>query len=123
MVESRQAGMTSLILNLSLCILICPAASAGPPYPPSPVIERIVWAPAGTIVRRAAGSDNLPVTWADDDVIYITWGDGWGFKPKVPKKLSMGFARIVGAPGDFKGINIRSAARTASLLFLRPMAI
>jgi len=110
MSESRQAGMTSLILNLSLCILICSAASAGPPCPPSPVIEKIIWAPAGTIVRRAAGSDNLPVTWADDDAIYITWGDGWGFEPKVPKKLSMGFARIVGAPGDFKGMNIRSAA-------------
>ncbi len=108
--ESRQAGMNSLILKLALCILICSAALAGSPCPPSPVIEKIIWAPVGTIVRRAAGSDNLPVTWADDDAIYITWGDGWGFEPKVPKKLSMGFARIVGAPGDFKGMNIRSAA-------------
>ncbi len=110
MAESRQAGINSLILKLTLCILICPAISAGPPYPPSPVIEKIVWAPADTIVRRASGSDNLPVTWADDDAIYITWGDGWGFEPKVPKKLSMGFARIIGKPGNFKGMNIRSTA-------------
>ena len=89
--------------------LVC-SASAGPPYPPSPVIEKIVWAPADTIVRRASGSDNLPVTWADDDAMYITWGDGWGFEPKVPKKLSMGFARIVGGPDNFKGINVRSAS-------------
>jgi len=102
--------MNSLILKLSLCFLICPVASAGPPYPPSPIIEKIVWAPADTVIRRATGSDNLPVTWADDDAIYITWGDGWGFEPKVPKKLSMGFARVIGEPSNFKGVNIRSTA-------------
>jgi len=101
--------------NFAFCILIfnvlmCRPVQAGAPYPPSPVIEKIVWAPADTIVRRASGSDNLPVTWADDDALYITWGDGWGFKPKVPKKLSMGFARVIGGPDDFQGINIRSPA-------------
>ncbi len=96
------------VLVVTLCLYH--AASAAPPYPSSPVIERIVWAPADTIVRKAAGSDNLPVTWADDDALYITWGDGWGFKPKVPKKLSMGFAKIIGGPDDFRGINIRSEA-------------
>ena len=102
--------MNSFILKLALCVLICLSASAGPPCPPSPAIEKIIWAPADTIARRASGSDNLPVTWADDDAMYITWGDGWGFEPKVPKKLSMGFARIIGGPDDFKGVNIRSAA-------------
>ena len=102
--------MISLILKLALCFLICPAVSAGPPCPPSPVIKKIVWAPTDTIIRRATGSDNLPITWADDDAIYVTWGDGWGFEPKVPKKLSMGFARIIGEPGNFRGINIRSTA-------------
>ena len=85
-------------------------AAAEPPYPPSPVIDKIVWAPADTIVRAAPGSDNWPVTWADDDAIYTTWGDGWGFKPKVPKKLSLGFVRIAGPPTDFTGTNIRSPA-------------
>ena len=93
-----------------LTLHLCHEASAAPPYPPSPVIGKIVWAPADTIVRKAAGSDNLPVTWAADDALYITWGDGWGFEPKVPKKLSMGFALIVGGPDDFRGINIRSEA-------------
>jgi hypothetical protein len=79
--------MNSLILKLALCVSFYPAASVGPPCPPSPVIEKMVWASANTIIRRAAGSDNLPVTWADDDAIYITWGDGWGFEPKVPKNL------------------------------------
>ena len=110
MAKPLHDGMSSLVLNIVLCVLICSEAFAGPPYPPSPVIKKMVWAPANTIVRKAAGSDNLPVTWADDDALYITWGNGWGFEPKVPKKLSMGFARIVGTPGDFKGINIRSEA-------------
>ena len=110
MVEFRLAGTSFLILTLAFWVSICPSVSATAPYPPSPVIEKIVWAPADTIVRRATGSDNLPVTWADDDAIYITWGDGWGFEPKVPDKLSMGFARVIGGPGDFRGINIRSKA-------------
>lgn len=85
-------------------------AVASPPYPPSSVVRKIVWAPVDAITRKAAGSDNWPITWADDDAIYTTWGDGWGFKPSVPKKLSLGFARIVGAPGNFAGTNVRSPA-------------
>lgn len=38
-----------------------------PGLSPSPVIKEIVWAPPETIVRRAKGSDNWPMTWADDD--------------------------------------------------------
>ncbi|MHC4241674.1 MAG: hypothetical protein ACYS3N_10440 [Planctomycetota bacterium] len=85
-------------------------ATASPPYPPSNVIKKIVWAPVDTITRKAAGGDNWPITWADDDAIYTTWGDGWGFEPKVTNKLSMGFARIIGEPGNFTGTNIRSPA-------------
>jgi hypothetical protein len=85
-------------------------ATTNPPYPPSNVIKKIVWAPVDMITRKAAGGDNWPITWADDDAIYTTWGDGWGFKPKVPNKLSMGFVRIVGEPINFTGMNIRSPA-------------
>ncbi len=85
-------------------------ARAEPPYPPSPVIRDIVWAPADTILRRAAGSDNWPVTWADDDALYTAWGDGRGFEPLVPQKLSMGFGRIDGPVSSFAGVNIRSDA-------------
>ena len=49
-----------------------------------------------TIIRTAKDGDNWPLTWADDDALYTTWGDGTGFVPKVEKKLSMGFARITG---------------------------
>ncbi len=79
-----------------------------PPYPPSPLITGIRWAKSESIVRKAEGGDNWPMTWADDGALYTAYGDGWGFIPKVPKKLSMGFARITGSPADFTGTNLRS---------------
>jgi len=48
------------------------------------------------------------MTWADDDAIYTAYGDGRGLEPFVPEKLSMGFARIIGGPANFTGVNIRS---------------
>jgi CubicO group peptidase (beta-lactamase class C family) len=80
----------------------------GAPYAASEVIPKIEWAPAATIVRKAQGSDNWPITWADDGHLYTAYGDGQGFDPKVGKKLSLGFAKVVGGPEDFQGINIRS---------------
>ncbi len=80
-----------------------------PPYPASPVIRKLVWAPAETIRRDSQGSDNWPVTWGDDDALYGAFGDGNGFAPHTPEKLSMGFARITGGPQDFRGANVRSS--------------
>ncbi len=84
-------------------------APAQPPYPPSEVIQAITWAPAGTIARQARGSDNWPVTWADDDALYGAYGDGQGFEPFRPKKLSMGIAKVLGPPMAFRGVNIPAA--------------
>ncbi len=78
------------------------------PYRPSPVIKGIEWAPTDTIIRQASGSDNWPITWADDDNQYTAYGDGWGFEPKTKKKLSLGIAKIIGSPPDFRGVNIRT---------------
>ena len=86
-----------------------PTASGEAPRPPSRVVRAIRWAPKDSIVRRAAGSDNWPLTWADDDALYGAYGDGQGFEPFVPEKLSLGLARITGGPADFTGANIRSA--------------
>ena len=80
------------------------------PYPPSPVIRGVHWAPKESIIRKARDSDTWPLTWADDDALYTAYGDGRGFEPYVPDKLSLGFAKIVGPPEDFIGINIRSAS-------------
>jgi CubicO group peptidase (beta-lactamase class C family) len=88
-----------------------PAGPGGPgrsPYPPSPVIKGVTWAPPDTIIRKATGGDNWPITWADDDHLYSAYGDGDGFEPKLTDKLSLGFARVDGGPDDFTGVNIRS---------------
>ena len=94
---------------LPLCLLFV-AADPAPPYPPSPVIAGIDFAPKEAIVRRAKDSDNWPLTWADDDALYTTWGDGTGFPPKTERKLSCGFARVTGGPTDFVGSNVRTPA-------------
>jgi len=78
------------------------------PYPASAVIRNVTWASKETIIRKAKGSDNWPITWGDDDALYTAYGDGWGFEPKVEKKLSMGIAKVIGGPKDFRGLNIRS---------------
>jgi len=84
------------------------AIADGPPYPPSPVIKDIEWAPASTIVRKAKGGDNWPITWGDDDHLYTAYGDGRGFEPFVEQKLSMGLVKVTGGPDDFRGTNLRS---------------
>jgi CubicO group peptidase (beta-lactamase class C family) len=78
------------------------------PYPPSKVIAKIEWAPKSEIVRKGPGSDNWPLTWADDDRQYTAYGDGWGFEPLLKKKRGLGFARVEGDPPGFKGENILS---------------
>ncbi|MFB3827929.1 MAG: serine hydrolase [Bryobacteraceae bacterium] len=86
-----------------------PAVAAIRPYPQSPVIREVVFAPPETITRAAIGSDNWPLTWADDGDIYTVYGDGWGFEPRLPVKLSLGLARISGPPAAYKAVNLRSA--------------
>jgi CubicO group peptidase (beta-lactamase class C family) len=78
------------------------------PYARSSFISGIEWAPASQIVRRAKGSDNFPLTWADDGDLYGAYGDGWGFEPRVPEKLSLGLVRISGPPDAPVGINVRA---------------
>src|SRR5262249_19629785 len=76
------------------------------PVPRSPVIRRVVF--GKDIARSAIDSDNWPLTWGDDDAQYTSYGDGFGFDPRVERKLGMGFARIAGGPADYSGTNLRS---------------
>jgi CubicO group peptidase (beta-lactamase class C family) len=78
------------------------------PYPPSPVIEGVDWAPVESIVRLAPGGDNWPMTWGKDDLLYTAYGDGRGFKPLVDRKLSLGLARVSGLPPNVNGVNLRA---------------
>jgi hypothetical protein len=80
----------------------------------SPVVKEISWAPPRTIVRLAPGSDNWPLTWADDDALYTAYGDGRGFQPFVPKKLSLGLAKVLGLAPDIRGVNLRARSVEAT---------
>jgi CubicO group peptidase (beta-lactamase class C family) len=83
---------------------------AAPPYPPSKVISEVKWAPAETIVRLAPGGDNWPSTWGDDDALYTAYGDGNGFAPFTPEKLSLGLALITGRPPEISPANLRTSS-------------
>ena len=104
--------MTRTWLFLGLCILMSCSSSqpdqAMSPYPESPIITGVTWAPVTTIVRQALGGDNWPITWGDDGHLYTSYGDGRGFKPYTDKKLSLGLARLLGGATEFRGMNIHS---------------
>jgi CubicO group peptidase (beta-lactamase class C family) len=76
------------------------------PVPPSPVIRRVIF--EADVKRAAIDSDNWPITWGDDGEQYTSYGDGFGFDPRVEKKLGMGFARIVGPANAYRGETLRS---------------
>src|SRR5688572_21507852 len=87
--------------------LIAPATeSPKPPYPPSPVIERIEL-DFKTHQRHAPGSDNWGTTWADDGHLYSVWGDGGGFGGSNGRgRVLVGVARIEGDGITYTGKNI-----------------
>src|SRR5439155_21138371 len=102
-------GRTKILFEPLIEAVTDAAPAVAAPYPPSPVITGITWAPKETIARAAEDSDIWATTWADDGHLYTAYGDGTGFVPKVPEKLSLGLARIEGGPDRFTGVNIRSA--------------
>lgn len=76
------------------------------PYPASTISAE--FAPHDSVIRLANGSDNWPATWGDDDYLYTSYGDGWGFEPKVDIKLSLGLCKVDGQPPALEGENIRT---------------
>ncbi|MBT8439552.1 MAG: DUF4185 domain-containing protein [Gammaproteobacteria bacterium] len=100
-------SITRLILLLMLLLTACEFDHAtAPPYRSSTTIKNIVfdWS---THQRHATGSDNWPLTWADDDNQYTSWGDGGGFGGTNSKgRVSLGVARIEGNAASYKGFNI-----------------
>jgi hypothetical protein len=91
-----------------LLFSIALTARAESPYSQSPLILKLEWSPKDSITRSARGSDNFPLTWADDNHLYTAYGDGRGFEPFIPEKLSLGLARTEGFPPRFTTINLRS---------------
>lgn len=101
MTMKRFFSATSLV-----AAFVASAYAGEPPYPRSPVIEGIEWH-WETLTNGAIGSDLWPVTWGPDDNLYTAWGDGGGFGgTDSDGRVAMGFARIEGAPGHWRGFNI-----------------
>lgn len=60
-----------------------------------------------TLVRQAPGSDIWSCTWAADDQIYASWGDGGGFGGSDTQgRVSLGVARLTGQPPGWQGVNV-----------------
>jgi CubicO group peptidase (beta-lactamase class C family) len=106
-VFARYHDYRARILFEPLVEAVTNAATVNAP-PRRSVIQEIRWAPVDTIRRAARGSDNWPLTWADDDALYGAYGDGQGFEPFEKEKLSLGLARIEGMPEAFHGQNVRA---------------
>jgi hypothetical protein len=102
---SRSTASRWLTLAVTTFLPTVFAADA-PPYPPSPVIERVEF-DFSTHRRLAPGSDNWPLTWADDGHLYGAWGDGGGFGGANNKgRVTLGVARIKGDAANYEGKNV-----------------
>jgi len=99
MLACRKAGIA-----VGVAVLLTLSAAGPRAQSDSPVISEMIlhWE---THDRRADGSDNWPVTWADDDHQYTSWGDGRGFDP-LSVKMSLGFARIEGDVDNHQDYNV-----------------
>ena len=76
------------------------------PYPRSQTIHgiKLDWA---SHKRMAEGSDNWPITWANNNNQYTTWGDGGGFDgTNTENRVSLGVARIEGTAKNYSGKNV-----------------
>jgi len=99
-----------LSLAITLVLNAWPDAKP-PPYPPSPVFAEVRFDFA-VRDRRAPGSDNWPMTWADDGHQYTSWGDGGGFGgTNEDGRVSLGVARVEGDGADYTGHNVWGGKR------------
>jgi hypothetical protein len=83
-----------------------PASDA--PYPASERIADVEWSER-TAVEPSHG-DNWPMTWVEDDLQLLAWGDGRGFSDRDP--LTLGFAEVRGDPPDVSVSGFESDADT-----------
>ena len=101
---SRDSVVATMVLAVSL--IVCAETQAQTaPYPQSSAISGISynWP---THRRLAPGSDNWPITWADDGHQYTSWGDGGGFGGTNDLgRASLGVARVEGPASGYTGFN------------------
>lgn len=104
--------MIKHIIALIFLVISLQVFAQQSPYPPSEVIKdvRFQWS---SHTRLASGSDNWPVTWADDDHQYTVWGDGGGFGgTNGIGRSSIGVARIENNWHDYQPVNVWGGYKT-----------
>ena len=96
----------TIVIILSIVCSVKNVFASVSPYPPSSAITGVTWDTSSTIVL-CPGSDNWPITWADDGHQYTIWGDGGGFGGTNDLgRVSLGFARVEGEWNSYQGINV-----------------
>ena len=86
------------VLAFFLIALAVQAFAQQIPYGPSKVIKGVEWDKQSKI-QFGQGSDQWPMTWAFDNQLYASWGDGMGWVVQGnEEKKSMGVTRIEGFP-------------------------
>lgn len=103
------AEKIKLIVSLFFIVCVsvaCQPANVPAPYTNSAVIKGIHfdWS---SHIEHAQGSDNWPITWADDNHQYTSWGDGGGFGgSNSVGRVSLGVARIEGDAALYRAFNV-----------------
>lgn len=104
--QNTQWKMACFLAGVFFMLALPSAEAERQPYPSSTVITDVTWY-WKTHERRARGSDNWPITWADNGHQYTAWGDGGGFGGNNQDgRVSLGIARIEGAWDNYDGYNV-----------------
>jgi hypothetical protein len=100
-----------LIASLSQFQLTAPATNQ-PAFASSPAITGITFDDS-SVRTLAPGSDNWPITWAANDHLYTSWGDGGGFGGTGNLgRVSLGIGRIEGGADAYVGCNVAGGVST-----------
>jgi hypothetical protein len=105
--EDSAPTLTPAPTSASTAAQVCPSRNiTNAPYPASRFICGVGFQKSGHR-RQAPGSDNWPVTWADDNNQYTAWGDGGGFRgTNSDGRTSLGVARVSGDHNSYSGKNV-----------------
>jgi hypothetical protein len=105
--EDSAPTLTPVSTSASTAAQVCPSRNiSDAPYPASRFICGVGFQKSSHR-REAPGSDNWPVTWADDNNQYTAWGDGGGFGgTNSDGRTSLGVARVSGDFDSYRGKNV-----------------
>ncbi len=105
-VDGSRWGYRVATVSMAMSFTVFYASLVLGQKPPSPVVASVEF-DFSTHRRHAPGSDNWPVTWADDGHLYTAWGDGGGFGgSNSDGRVKLGVARVQGDADHYTGTNV-----------------